>query len=91
MLVSMLLRNELFQLPRLSDTRQMLQNARTMAVAAVALAAFSSLQVVSAGKCEDTELICVKSCLGGGDGREAGACLIGCKLAYLFCKWFSRK
>jgi len=87
----MLHRNEIFQLPGLPGTTQLLRNARSVAVVAVALAALSSLQVVSAGKCEDTELICVKSCLGGGDGREAGACLVGCKLAYLFCKWFLEK
>ena len=77
----------LSQYVSLPDARQMVRNARNMAVYAVALVAFSSLQTALA-TCEETESICVRSCLGGGDGRDAGACLIGCKLAYWCCIWF---
>jgi hypothetical protein len=69
---------------------QMLANARSVAVTVLALYVVSNIPMTLAGNCEETEKICVKSCLGGGDGREAGACLLGCKLAHLMCKWFTK-
>ncbi len=76
--------------PTLPSARQMLRNARVVAVFAVALVAFNELAVAYADRCEDNERVCVRFCLDGRDGRESGACLLGCKLAWLFCKWFAR-
>lgn len=71
------------QLPMVYDTRNL------TLIGGIALVILSNLPVVLAGPCEESEKICVRSCLGGGDGREAGACLVGCKLAYWACKWFT--
>lgn len=74
---------------QLPTAEQVVRNARSITVYVIAVSVLSALEVASAADCEESERICVRSCLGGGDGREAGACLLGCKLAYLFCKWFS--
>lgn len=71
-------------LPRMASPTQMLHNVRNVAVMTVALLALSNLTAVLAN-CEENELICVRSCRGG-DPRDAGACLLGCKLAYWVCK-----
>jgi hypothetical protein len=52
---------------------QIISNAHNLVVMALALYAFSHIPVASAKsvQCEENERICVKSCLGGGDGRES--------------------
>lgn len=75
---------------RLNISR-MTQKISSLAIPIIGIVALSNLPQAYAGPCEETESICVRACLGGGDGREAGACLIGCKLAYWFCKWFTGK
>ncbi len=78
-------------LPSLASPHQMVSNARGLAVTGLALYALSLLPTAYAFSCKEKEEICVKSCLGGVDGRETGACLIGCRLAYWACKWFIEK
>lgn len=75
--------------PRIPEPRQILRNARSIAPTAITLVVLGYLEVASADVCERNEEICVRSCLGGGDPRDAGYCLLGCKLAYLVCSWLT--
>lgn len=69
---------------------RMLSNVQGLFVSTAALYALSNLQGAFAGHCEESEAICVKACHTYNGGQQAGACLIGCKLAYWACLYFSR-
>ncbi len=54
----------------------------------ITLMILSMIPMALADRCDDDTRICQQSC--GGDPRAAGACLAGCWLVHVLCKFFTR-
>jgi hypothetical protein len=75
-------------IPSVVSPLQVVRNANTLAILAIGVLAV--LPTAYAGACQETEKICIKACHEFHDGTQAGACLIGCKLAYWACHFFMK-
>ncbi|MCB9092860.1 MAG: hypothetical protein H6620_09900 [Halobacteriovoraceae bacterium] len=86
-----------YAFPQLGAAVQVARYARTAYnVAKISVSVFTgdivgaasgiALEALRARSCEDDERTCVMACHAFNGGMEAGACLVGCRLAYLACK-----
>jgi hypothetical protein len=75
--------------PSIASPHKMVSNANTFVITILALLALPS--GIFASVCRDKEEICINACREFYNGFKAGLCLVGCKLAYLACKFFLKR